>query len=75
MQTNLLSTSQVASLLGVRKHRLEYAIVSGYIAEPAIRFLGKRVFSPAEVRVAASYFGKENQQCHKGGEPCSDSST
>ncbi len=75
MQTNLLSTSQVAALLGIRKHRLEYAIASGYISEPALRFLGKRVFSPTEVRVAAAWFGKDNQQCHKGGEPCSDSST
>lgn len=74
MQTNLLSTSQVAALLGIRKHRLEYAIVSGRIPEPSIRFLGKRVFSPAEVRVAAAWFG-EDSQYDKGGEPCSDSST
>jgi hypothetical protein len=71
---NLLSTGQVAALLGIRKHRIEYAITSGYIPEPA-RFLGKRVFSPADVRLAASYFGKDKQHCERGGESCSDSST
>lgn len=75
MTTNFLSLSQVAALLGIRKHRIEYAITSGHIPEPPIRFLGKRVFGPAEVRVAASYFGRPNQQCGKGGQPCSDSST
>jgi hypothetical protein len=63
MQDRFLSTSQVASLLGIRKHRLEYAIASGYIPEPQLRFLGKRAFGPTDVRAAASYFGKDNQQC------------
>jgi hypothetical protein len=74
MQTNLLSIGEVAALLGIRRHRIEYAITSGYIAEPA-RFLGKRAFSPTDVRIAASWFGKDNKQCGKGGESCSDSST
>ena len=64
MQTNdLLSISQVAALLGIRKHRLEYAIKSGYIAELSRRFLGKRAFSPAEVRIAAAYFGMDKHDC------------
>jgi hypothetical protein len=72
---NLLSISQVAALLGIRKHRLEYAIMSGCIPEPAIRFLNKRVFSPADVCLAASYFKKDKQQCERGGESCSASPT
>lgn len=72
MQTNLLSISQVAALLGVRKHRIEYAITSGGIEEPAVRFLGKRVFSPADVRTAAAYFGKDKQQ---GGDSFSATTT
>ena len=70
MHTSFFSTSQVASLLGIRKHKLEYALTSGYISEPAIRFLGKRVFSPSEVCNVAAYFGKD-----EGGEPCSVSSS
>ena len=75
MQTNFLSISQVAALLGIRRHRIEYALVSGYLPEPKLRFVGKRVFDPAEVRVVAAYFGKDNQEGEKGGDPCSDSST
>ena len=75
MQTNFLSISQVAALLGIRKHRIEYAIASGYLPEPKLRFVGKRVFNPAEVRVVASYFGKNNQDCEKVNESCSDFST
>jgi hypothetical protein len=59
----MLSISQVAALLGIRKHRIEYAIVAGYLPEPKLRFVGKRAFDPAEVRVVASYFGNDNQPC------------
>jgi DNA-binding transcriptional MerR regulator len=59
MQTGFLSISQVAALLGVRKHRIEYALASGYLPEPKLRFLGKRVFNPAEVLVVAAYFQKD----------------
>lgn len=57
MQNSLLSTSQVASLLGIRKHRIEYALSEGHVPEPKLRFLNKRAFDPAEVCVVASYFG------------------
>ena len=68
MQTNLLSISQVAALLGIRKHRIEYAIASGYVPEPKLRFIGKRVFDSSEVCDVASYFGKDNQDCEKTNE-------
>ena len=58
---NLLSISQVAGLLGVRKHRIEYALAEHYVPEPKLRFLNKRVFDSSEVCVIASYFGKADQ--------------
>jgi len=58
---NLLSISQVASLLGVRKHRIEYALGEHYLPEPKLRFLNKRVFDSSEVCVIASYFRKTAQ--------------
>ncbi len=58
MQTTLLSTSEVAALLGVRKHRIEYALAEGHVPEPKLRFLNKRAFDPSEVCVIASYFGR-----------------
>lgn len=59
MQTNLLPIGEVAALLGVRKHRIEYALAEKMIPEPQTRFLGKRVFAPADVMRIATFFGKE----------------
>jgi hypothetical protein len=75
MQTSLLSITQVASLLGIRKHRIEYALTSGLIPEPKVRFVGKRAFDPAEVCTIAAYFEKDDRHCKKEGESCSASST
>jgi len=75
MQTSLLSISQVAVLIGIRKHRLEYALAEGHVPEPKLRFIGKRALDPADVCAIASYFRKENEQCKKEGESCSASST
>jgi hypothetical protein len=58
MQTGFLSISQVATLIGVRKHRIEYALSEGYVSEPKMRFLNKRLFDPSEVCAVASYFGQ-----------------
>lgn len=61
MQNTLLSTTQVAILLGIRRHRLEYAITSGHVPEPKLRFVGKRAFDPNEVCTIASYFQRDNK--------------
>lgn len=53
----LYSTGQVAKLLGVQAYQIEYAYVSGQLAEPAFRFLGKRVHGPDDVRRVADHFG------------------
>ncbi|MBN9519342.1 hypothetical protein J0H58_12605 [bacterium] len=53
---NIYSTGQVARLLGVRPHQLEYAHASQALAEPAFRFLGKRVYCAADVRRVAAHF-------------------
>ena len=74
MQTSLLSITQVASLLGIRKHRIEYALTSGFIAEPR-RFLNKRAFDAAEVCTIAAYFEKDDRHGKKDGEPCSAPTT
>lgn len=61
MHTNLLPIGEVAALLGVRKHRIEYALAEKMIPEPQTRFLGKRVFAPADVLRIAVFFGKEDR--------------
>ncbi len=53
----ILSTGQVARLLGLRPYQLEYAHATDQLAEPALRFLGKRVYAADDVRRVALYFG------------------
>lgn len=53
----IYSTGQVAKLLGVQAYQIEYAHSSSQLAEPAFRFLGKRVYTADDVRRAAEHFG------------------
>ncbi len=54
---NIYSTGQVARLLGLRPHQLEYAHASNQLTEPTFRFLGKRVYCSDDVRRVAEHFG------------------
>lgn len=54
---SIYSTGQVARLLGLRPHQLEYAHASQALAEPDFRFLGKRVYCSDDVRRVAGHFG------------------
>ncbi len=53
----LFSTGQLARLLAIPPHRIEYAHASGRLGEPSFRFLGKRVYDAADVRRVALHFG------------------
>jgi hypothetical protein len=77
MHTQLMSTGEVAALLAIKRYQLEYALSEGLLPETRARFLGKRCFSPDEVRVVAAYFGKEvpNNENSKGDDLCSHSPT
>lgn len=55
----IFSTGQVARMLGIRPHQIEYALSSRQLLEPALRFAGKRVFTEKDVQRAASYFGRD----------------
>ncbi len=52
----ILSTGQVARLLGVKTYQIEYAHATHALDEPAFRFLGKRVYGPDDVRRVAAHF-------------------
>ena len=54
--TNLFSTVDCSRLLGIAEHRLAYAIRAGFLNKPTV-VAGKRVFSEAEVKEVAQYFG------------------
>jgi DNA-binding transcriptional MerR regulator len=57
--TKHYSLNEVARLIGVKAHRLGYAISNGYLPEPAERVSNKRLFTPEDVRAAALYFSAE----------------
>jgi len=69
----IYSTGEVATMLGVPRHRIEYAIANGHLPEARFRFLDKRCFTRGDIRKVADYFGAGETQ--KGGQQCSDSST
>jgi DNA-binding transcriptional MerR regulator len=54
---HVLSTGEVARLLGVPVHRIDYAHATGGLGEPLLRFLGKRVYQAQDVRRVALHFG------------------
>lgn len=53
----IYSTGQAAKMIGVARHRIEYAIVSGHLPEAHFRFLDKRCFTAADIQQMAEYFG------------------
>jgi DNA-binding transcriptional MerR regulator len=50
------SITDCSRLLGVQEHRIAYAHRTGKLAEPKIRFAGKRAYSNADLRRMAAYF-------------------
>ena len=69
----IYSTGEVAQMLGIPRHKIEYAIANGHLAETTLRFLDKRCFTGDDVRRIADYFGV--QEIREGGQQCSSSST
>lgn len=44
-QQHIYSLKDVAALVGVKPHRIEYALRNGYLPEPAERVTNRRIFS------------------------------
>ncbi len=55
--TKLFSIRDVARRLGVAAHQIGYAHVQGKLAEPKLWVAGKRVYTAADLRRVAAYFG------------------
>ena len=58
------SLNEVARIVGVRAHRISYAISSGFLPEPAERITNRRMFTEADVQAAKLYFARKPE---KGG--------
>lgn len=70
MQQQLLGLGDVSRVIGVARHRIEYAIANGSIPEPELRIANKRVFTTEDVQRIADYFGVMNENCGRKEEPC-----
>jgi hypothetical protein len=69
----IYSTGQVAQMLGIPRHRIEYALANAHLAVSTARFLNQRCFTDDDVRKIADYFGVRDIQ--EGGQQCTSSST
>jgi len=66
----LLGLGDVSRVIGIARHKIDYAIINGSIPEPAIRIANKRAFSQKEVQHIANYFGvniKNGDDAEEGG--------
>lgn len=52
------SLTQAANQIGIRAHRLAYAVASGLLPEPAQRIGNFRMFTPSDIEAAKKYFAK-----------------
>ena len=53
---NIYSLKDVAALVGVKQHRIEYALKNAYLPEPAERITNRRIFTDADLQAALEYF-------------------
>ena len=51
----------VARTLGVQRHRITYALESGYVDEPA-RMEGRRAFAEKDIEQLRTYFQKREER-------------
>jgi hypothetical protein len=57
-QQHIYSLNDVAALVGVKPHRIEYALKNGYLPEPAERVTNRRIFTTTDLQAAMIYFAK-----------------
>ncbi len=56
MPKELFLLREAAKRIGVRPHQLDYAILSGFIPQPALRLGTMRVFTETDVKNAKRHF-------------------
>lgn len=56
MEQKIYSTTQAARMIGVKPHRLKYAIENGDVEDVSTTFAGKRVFTDQDIYRLREYF-------------------
>lgn len=51
------STIDLAKLIGIAEHRIAYAHRCGKLAEPQLKVANKRIYTKADAKRVAKYFG------------------
>ncbi len=67
---DMLTTTQLARLLGVRSYQIVYACQQGHLPEPP-RVAGKRVYGPGEVEQVRRYAELHGLAGRRRGRPAS----
>jgi len=68
MPKELFLLREAAKRIGVRPHQLDYAILSGFIPQPALRLGTMRVWTEGDLKNAKRYFAKKqkaNKEAHE----------
>jgi hypothetical protein len=61
MPKDLFLLREAAKRVGVRPHQLDYAILSGFIPQPALRLGTMRVFTDTDVKNAKRHFANKQE--------------
>jgi DNA-binding transcriptional MerR regulator len=61
MPKELFLLREAAKRIGVRPHQLDYAILSGFIPQPALRLGTMRVFTESDVKNAKRHFASKQK--------------
>jgi len=65
------SLKEVAKIVGVKAHRISYALGNGSLSEPVERITNRRMFTEADVEAARKHFAsqpKVGRPARKNGE-------
>ena len=62
----IFGLDDVAKFLGVRTHRITYALVNNLVEEPRLRLTRRRIFTSADVDRLADHFGVERRAWGSG---------
>lgn len=58
------STIDLAKLIGVAEHRINYAHRCGKLAEPDLKVANKRIYTEADAKRVAAYFGVDLEKAN-----------
>ncbi len=62
MHRDLFLLKDVSRILGVRPHRVNYAITSGGVTEPELRIGNRRIFQAEDISRLKRYFDAQKEK-------------